>query len=233
MSTVHNAAKIGDIAETVLLPGDPMRAKFIAENFLEDVVLYNTVRGMLGYTGTFDGKRVSVQGTGMGIPSIGIYSHELITHYGVKNLIRVGSAGAISNDLSLGDIVIASSASTDSNFMHQYNLPGIYAPTANYGLVNKLVESSRSVTDSVSVGNILASDIFYSDDPDTMDKWRKMGVLAVEMESAGLFAQAARLKARAATILTISDIVSGGASMSSEQRETSLREMILIALKSI
>lgn len=233
MSTVHNAAKIGDIAETVLLPGDPMRAKFIAENFLEDVVLYNTVRGMLGYTGTFDGKRVSVQGTGMGIPSIGIYSHELITHYGVKNLIRVGSAGAISNDLSLGDIVIASSASTDSNFMHQYNLPGIYAPTANYGLVNKLVESSRSVTDGVSVGNILASDIFYSDDPDTMDKWRKMGVLAVEMESAGLFAQAARLKARAATILTISDIVSGGASMSSEQRETSLREMILIALKSI
>ena len=233
MSTVHNAAKIGDIAETVLLPGDPMRAKFIAENFLEDVVLYNTVRGMLGYTGTFEGKRVSVQGTGMGIPSIGIYSHELITHYGVKNLIRVGSAGAISNDLSLGDIVIASSASTDSNFLHQYNLPGIYAPTANYGLVNKLVESSRSVKDSVSVGNILASDIFYSDDPDTMDKWRKMGVLAVEMESAGLFAQAARLKARAATILTISDIVSGGASMSSEQRETSLREMILIALKSI
>lgn len=162
--TPHNNAVMGDIAETVLLPGDPLRAKFIAETFLEDVVQYNTVRGMNGYTGYYKGRRISVQGTGMGCPSIGIYSYELIHFYGVKNLIRIGSAGGLNEGLKIQDIVIGMGACTDSNYASQYNLPGTFAPVASYELLNKTVEIAKNQGVDVKVGNILSSDVFYGDE---------------------------------------------------------------------
>ena len=177
--TPHNAAKAGDIASTVLMPGDPLRAKFIAETFLTDPVCYNTVRGMYGYTGYYKGKRVSVQGSGMGVPSIGIYSHELYNFYGVENIIRVGSAGAIDPSLKMRDLVIAMGACTNSNYAAQYELPGTYAPIASYSLVEKAVNAARARNLPVKVGNVLSSDIFY-DESAPLLKWQKMGVLAVE-----------------------------------------------------
>ncbi|MDO5038633.1 purine-nucleoside phosphorylase [Clostridium sp.] len=230
--TPHNGAKLGDIAETVLLPGDPLRAKYIAETFLENPVQYNTVRGMLGYTGTYKGKRISVQGTGMGIPSIGIYSYELIHFYGVKNLIRIGSAGAINEDLKTRDIVVGIGSCTDSNYASQYNLPGTFAPTASYELVEKAVNTARNLNIDVKVGNILSSDVFYGDEGlEGLRKWQKMGVLAVEMESAGLYMNAARAGVNALCILTISDCPFTGEVTTAEERQTSFTEMMKIALE--
>lgn len=230
--TPHNNAKKGDIAETVLLPGDPLRAKFIAETFLENPVQYNTVRGMLGYTGTYKGKRISVQGTGMGIPSIGIYSYELIHFYGVKNLIRIGSAGAIDPSLKLHDVVIGMGACTDSNFASQYNLPGTFAPIASYELVEKAVNAARDLNVNVKVGNILSSDIFYGEGGlDTLRSWQKMGALAVEMESAGLYMNAARAGVNALCILTISDCPFTGELTTSEERQLAFTNMMKVALE--
>ena len=229
--TPHIGAQVGDIAETVLLPGDPLRAKFIAENFLEDVTEYNTVRGMYGYTGYYKGKRISVQGSGMGIPSIGIYSYELIHFYGVKNLIRIGSAGALSDKLDLYDIVIGMGASTDSNFAAQYNLPGTYAPTASYELLSKAVEVAKEQGTEVHVGNILSSDVFYGDEGlEGLRKWAKMGVMCVEMEAAGLYMNAARAGVNALAILTISDCPLEGKATTSHERQVAFTKMMDIAL---
>ncbi len=230
--TPHNSAKLGDIAETVLLPGDPLRAKYIAETFLENPVQYNTVRGMYGYTGTYKGKRISVQGTGMGIPSIGIYTYELIHFYGVKNLIRIGSAGAIQEDLKLHDVVIGMGSCTDSNFASQFNLPGTFAPVASYELLEKAVNSARNLNVNVKVGNILSSDVFYGEDGlEGLKKWQKMGVLAVEMESAGLYMNAARAGVNALCILTISDCPFTGEVTTSEERQIAFTNMMKVALE--
>ncbi len=231
--TAHNNAKLGDIAETVLLPGDPLRAKFIAETFLDDVVQYNTVRGMFGYTGYYKGKRISVQGSGMGIPSIGIYSYELIHFYKVKNLIRVGSAGAISKDLNLYDVVIGMGACTDSNYASQYNLPGTFAPIASYELMQKAIEVAKEQGTKVRVGNVLSNDVFYSDaGVENLLKWQKMGVLCVEMEAAALYMNAARAGVNALSILTISDFpITGGEETTSHERQVAFTKMMEIALE--
>ena len=230
--TPHNGAKLGDIAETVLLPGDPLRAKYIAETFLENPVQYNTVRGMYGYTGTYKGKKISVQGSGMGIPSIGIYSYELIHFYGVKNLIRIGSAGAISEKLKPYDVVIGMGACTDSNYASQYNLPGTYAPIASYELLDKAVNAAKELNIKTTVGNILSSDVFYGEEGlEGLRKWQKMGVLAVEMESAGLYMNAARAGVNALCILTISDCPFTGQVTTAEERQTAFTSMMKIALE--
>ncbi|MEG2788707.1 MAG: purine-nucleoside phosphorylase [Romboutsia sp.] len=230
--TAHNNAQLGDIAQTILLPGDPLRAKFIAETFLENPVMYNTVRGMYGYTGYYKGRKISVQGSGMGMPSIGIYSYELIHYYGVKNLIRVGSAGAISNKLHVHDIVIGMGACTDSNYAKQYNLPGTFAPIASYNLLKRAVEIASSQNTSVIVGNILSNDVFYSDTGlDNLAKWQKMGVLAVEMEAAALYMNASRAGVNALCILTISDCPFTGEECSAYERQVSFTKMMEIALE--
>lgn len=228
--TPHNAAKAGDIASTVLMPGDPLRAKFIAETFLTDVVCYNTVRGMYGYTGFYKGKRVSVQGSGMGVPSIGIYSYELYNFYGVENIIRVGSAGAIDPSLKMRDLVIAMGACTNSNYAAQYELPGTYAPIASYHLVEKAVQAAKAKGIAAKVGNVLSSDIFY-DESSPLLKWQKMGVLAVEMESAGLYMNAARAGKNALTLLTISDCPFTGEETTAEERQNTFTQMMEIALE--
>ncbi len=229
--TPHIEAKDASlIAETVLLPGDPLRAKFIADNFLEDVVQFNAVRNMFGYTGTYKGKRISVMGSGMGMPSIGIYSYELIHFYGVKNLIRVGSCGAMQPNLKLYDIVIAMTASTNSNFIHQYGLPGTYAPCASFELLNKAVKLVESKNYPYHVGNILSSDVFYDEDSDSWKKWAKMGVLAVEMEAAALYAIAQRASVNALTILTVSDSLVTHELTTSSERQTAFTNMIDVAL---
>lgn len=222
--------QLEEIAETILLPGDPLRAKFIAENFLEDVKLFNNVRGALGFTGKFNGKKVSVMGTGMGMPSIGIYSYELITKFNVKNLIRIGSCGALSDDLNLYDIVVGMSASTDSNFASQYQLPGTFAPSCSYKLLEEVKKSADKLDTNIFVGNILSSDIFYSDNKDAASLWKKMGVLAVEMEAAALYMNAARNNANALCILTVSDHIFKGQETTAEQRQNSFTKMMKIAL---
>lgn len=230
--TPHNNAKVGDIAETVLLPGDPLRAKFIAETFLEDVVQYNTVRGMYGYTGYYKGRKISVQGSGMGIPSIGIYSYELIHFYGVKNLIRIGSAGAINENLKLHDVVIGMGACTDSNFAAQYKLPGTFAPIASYDLMQKAINIADSQGTKVHVGNILSSDVFYGESGlDALASWQKMGVLCVEMEAAGLYMNASRAGVNALCILTISDCPFTGEECSAHDRQVAFTKMMEIALE--
>lgn len=221
----------GIIAETVLMPGDPLRAKFIAEIYLENPVQFNTVRNMFGYTGTFKGKKLSVMGSGMGMPSIGIYSYELINFYGVKNLIRIGSCGAIQEDVKIRDIVIGMSASTTSNYASQYGLPGTYAPTASWTLLKKAVDIAQSKGINTKIGNILSSDIFYDDDPDTWKKWARMGVLAIEMEAAALYMNAARAGVNAVCILTVSDSLVSHEATSSEERQTSFTNMMEIALE--
>lgn len=233
MPTVHISANKGDIADTILLPGDPLRAKFIAENFLENVVCYNEVRGMYGFTGNYKGKKVSVQGTGMGMPSIGIYTHELISHYGVKNLIRVGSCGSFQENVKVRDVILAIGASTNSRYIHQYNLPGYYAPTASFELIEKAKKSAEKKEISVKVGNVLSSDIFYDDDADAWTKWAKMGILAVEMEAAALYMNAARLGANALAILTVSDSLVTGESTTSQEREKTLVDMIEVGLGTV
>lgn len=230
MSTAHNSAEKGDIAKTVLMPGDPLRAKFIAENYLDSPVCYNQVRGMLGYTGTYKGVPVSVQGSGMGMPSIGIYSWELFNEYGVENIIRVGTAGAVSDRVELRDVIIGISASTNSNYASQYGLPGTYAPTASWGLISAAVSAAQDKGCSFHAGNILSSDTFY-DDSSSLAKWQKMGVLAIEMEAAALYMNAARAGKQALCILTVSDCPLRGLSTTAEERQTSFRDMMEIALE--
>ena len=230
--TPHITAKAGDFAKTVLMPGDPLRSKFIAETFLTEPRLVNNVRGVQGYTGTWKGVPVSVMASGMGIPAIGIYSWELYKEYDVDNIIRIGSAGSIQDDLHAMDIVIAQGACTDSNFAHQFNLPGTFAPIADYRLMAAAIRCAEAKGVKPRVGNIMSADNFYSDAEggDGPDAWRRMGVLAVEMECAGLYMNAARLGKRALGILTISDHLYLSENLSAEERQTSFREMMEIAL---
>ena len=227
--TPHIGAKEGEIAEKVIMAGDPLRAKFMAETFLTNPVQYNAVRGMLGYTGEYKGKRVSVQGHGMGIPSIGIYTYELYNFYGVKRIIRTGSAGAYHPDLQLGDVVLGMGASTDSNYAAQYNLPGVYAPIADFGLLSAAAAKAEAMGINYKVGNILSSDVFYGDDAEKWKQWQKLGVLAVEMEAAALYMNAARSGNEALCICTISDSLVHGTACSAEQRQTSFTNMMEIA----
>lgn len=232
MST-HIGAKKGEIAETVLLPGDPLRAKWIAETFLEDVVCYNNVRGMYGFTGTYKGKKVSVQGTGMGVPSISIYVNELIREYGVKNLIRVGTAGSYREDVKIRDVILAMSASTTSG-MNKLRFNGAdYAPTANFELLSNAAEAARKRGINVKGGNVLTADEFYSDNFEDYKKWAQFGVMCVEMETAALYTIAAKYNVKALSILTISDSLVTGEATTSEERQTTLKEMIEVALESI
>lgn len=221
----------GMIAKTILLPGDPLRAKFIAETYLENPVQFNAVRNAFGYTGRYKGKEISVMGTGMGMPSIGIYSYELIHTYGVRNLIRVGSCGSYQKNLNLYDVVIGMSASTNSNFASQYGLKGTYAPTASWKLLSRAVEVAKEKGTPVTVGNIFSSDIFYDDNPDVWKDWAKMGVLAVEMEAAALYMNAARAGVDALCILTVSDSLVTHEATSSEERQIAFTKMMEIALE--
>ncbi len=229
MSTPHNAAKPGDFAKTVLMPGDPLRAKFIAETFLTDPRLVNNVRGIQGYTGTYRGVPVSVMASGMGMPSIGIYSYELYSQYGVENIMRIGSAGAISKDLKLRDVVAAQGACTDSYFAHQYGLPGTFAPIASFTLLETAVATAREMGVEMPVGNLLSSDVFYDASQSTME-WARMGVLAVEMEAAALYMTAAYLGKRALALCSISDSIVTGEALSAGERQTTFTTMMEIAL---
>ena len=228
--SIHIAAKKGEIAETILLPGDPLRAKHVADTFLDDVICYNEVRGMLGYTGYNQGKRVSVQGTGMGIPSISIYVNELIREYDVKNLIRIGTAGAFQENLKVKDIVLALAASTNSAVNWNKFQGSDFAPTANFDLLLKAYQTANSLQLNVKTGNILSSDEFYDDNPDAFKKWAQYGVLCVEMETAALYTIAAKYRASALAILTISDSLITHESASAEERQSSFNEMVKIAL---
>ncbi len=228
--TPHIAAKLGDFAKTVLMPGDPLRAKFIAETYLENAVLVNNVRGVQGYTGYYKGKRVSVMASGMGQPSIGIYSYELYNFYGVENIIRVGSCGAFSPELHARDIVVAMGACTNGNYASQYNLPGTFCPIADYSLVRKAAEECEKAGVNYRVGNILSSDMFY-DDANSGMQWSKMGVLGVEMESAALYCNAARAGKKALCICTVSDsFVYPEENTTAEERQVSFTKMMEIAL---
>lgn len=227
--TPHNGAKKGDIAKIVLMPGDPLRAKFLADTYLENVVQYNNVRGMYGYTGTYKGKKVSVQGHGMGIPSIGIYTYELYNFYDVETIIRIGSAGAIDESLHIGDIVIGSGACTNSNYGSQYKLPGQFAPIASFELVRKAAEAAEKLGYTYKVGNLYSSDTFY-DDSQSLKEWQKMGVLAVEMEATALYMNAARAGKKALTICTISDCPFTGEATTAEERQTKFTQMMEVAL---
>lgn len=229
--TPHIAAKSGDIAKTVLMPGDPLRAKFIAENYLDDSVCFNTVRNMLGFTGTYKGKKVSIMGSGMGMPSIGIYSYELFNFYDVDNIIRIGSAGGIADDIKLRDIVIGMGASTNSKYADQYKLPGTFAPIADFGLLRKAVEIAEKLKIKTVVGNVLSSDTFYDDNSEVNFLWKKMNVLCVEMESAALYMNAARAKKKALCIFTISDLVFTGEALSAIERQNTFHDMMKIALE--
>lgn len=229
--TPHIEAKQGDFAKTVLMPGDPLRAKYIAETFLKDAVLVNHVRGINGYTGMYEGKRVSVMASGMGIPSIGIYSYELYHFYDVENIIRIGTAGAMSPELQIRDVVIGMGACTDSNFAAQFGIPGTFAPIASWELLQKAAAAAEAMEHvRYTVGNLLSSDVFYSD-RSQKDDWQKMGVLAVEMEAAGLYLNAARCGKKALAICTISDSLVTGESTTSEQRQSSFHDMVKIALE--
>ena len=229
--SVHIGAKQGDIAETILLPGDPLRAKWIAETFLKDAFCFNEIRGMYGYTGTYNGKRVSVMGTGMGVPSISIYAHELINEYKVKNLIRVGSAGSYQKDIKIRDIVLAMAASSNSG-VNELRFGGAdYAPTADFGLFIKAVEAAKSKNIPIKAGNVFTSDEFYADDFESYKKWSKFGVLCVEMETAGLYTVAAKHSVNALTILTISDSLVTGERTTSKERENTFKGMVEIALE--
>ena len=229
--TPHNEAKNGDIAQTVLMPGDPLRAKFVAENYLQDVTCFNTVRNMLGFTGTYNGKKVSVMGGGMGIPSIGIYSYELFHFYGVEQIIRIGSAGGLSDDVRVHDLVMGMGACTDSNYASQFGLPGAFAPVADFGLLRSAVHAAESRGISYKVGNLVSSDVFYNDNFNVNEAWKKMGCLAVEMEAAGLYMNAARCGKKALCLVTVSDHIFTGESLSANERQTSFRDMMEVALE--
>lgn len=237
MSTPHIGAEKGDFADTVLMPGDPYRSQLIAEKFLDSARLVNDVRGVKGYTGLYKGKKISVMASGMGMPSMGIYSYELLNFFGVENIIRVGSAGSYRADVKLRDIVLGQAACTDSNFVKQFGLPGDFSPIADFGLLTKAVSKAESLGFTYHVGNILSSDRFYSDSeglPDwkqPVSLWSKMGVLAVEMEAAALYMNAARAGKRALSICTISDSLITGESTSAEERQNSFTNMIRLALE--
>lgn len=229
--SIHIGAKPGDIAPSILLPGDPLRAEFIAETLLEDATCFNEVRGMLGFTGTYRGKRVSVMGTGMGVPSHSIYVNELISEYGVKTLIRVGTCGGLQPDLEIGDVVLAMAASTDSH-INRLRFDGMdFAPTASFNLLLKAYEAAKAGNVNIRVGNILTSDTFYHDDPESWKQWAAFGVLVVEMETAGLYTLAAKFGVDALSILTVSDSLVSGAQATSEQRERTFTRMIELALE--
>lgn len=229
--SVHIEANKGEIAETILLPGDPLRAKWIAETFFENPKCFNKVRGMLGYTGTYKGKRISTMGTGMGLPSISIYAHELITEYDVKNLIRVGSAGSYQKHVEIRDIVLAMAASSTSGANELRFGGAAYAPTADFGLFTKAIEAAKLKNISIKAGNVLSSDEFYQDDKESYKKWAKFGVLCVEMEAAGLYTVAAKHNANALAILTISDSLVTDEHTTSKERETTFKGMIEVALE--
>ncbi len=230
MPTPHNNAQKGDIAKTVLMPGDPLRAKFIAETYLDDPVCYNNVRGMLGFTGKYKGTEVSVQGSGMGMPSIGIYSWELYNEYDVENIIRIGTIGAIADFVNPRDVIFGMGACTNSGYAAQYRLPGTYAPTASYELLKKAVENAEKLGAVYHVGNILSSDTFY-DDANSLAQWQKMNVLGVEMEAAALYMNGARAGKNALCIATVSDCPLRNISLPAEERQTSFTQMMEIALE--
>ena len=230
--TPHIKAENGDFAKTVLMPGDPLRAKYIAEHYLENAVLVNEVRGMLGYTGKYHGKDVSVMASGMGMPSMAIYSYELFKFFDVDNIIRIGTAGAVSDKLSLRDIVLAMSSCTNSNFAAQYGLSGNIAPTASFELLKKAFETAERLNKKVYVGSVYTTDIFY-DDRNNLADWQKLGILATEMECAALYLNAARLGKNALCICTISDCPLTGESCSSDEREKTFNDMMEIALESV
>ncbi len=235
--TPHINATPEDFAKTVLMPGDPLRAKFIAENFLTDAKLVNNVRGIHGYTGTYKGTPVSVMASGMGMPSIGIYSYELFNFFDVDNIIRVGSAGGMNKDIKVRDIIIAQGACTDSNYAHTFNLPGTFAPIADFNLLKTAVTKAEELSLSYTVGNVLSSDVFYNDFegvPENMTSsalWGKMGVLGVEMEAAALYMNAARSGKNALAILTVSDHLLTGESLSAEERQNSFTDMMTLSLE--
>ncbi|WP_332629388.1 purine-nucleoside phosphorylase [Halalkalibacter flavus] len=230
--SVHIGAKQGEIAETILLPGDPLRAKYIAETFLEDAVCYNEVRGMLGFTGTYKGERISVQGTGMGVPSISIYINELMQEYNVQNLVRVGTCGAIQKDVKVRDVILAMSASTDSQ-MNRLTFGGVdFAPTANFDLLKQAYDAGLEKGLNLKVGNVFTADMFYNDNAE-LEKWAKYGILAVEMESAALYTLAAKFGRRALSVLTVSDHILTGEETTSEERQTTFSDMMEVALEAV
>ena len=230
MPTPHNSAVKGDFAKTVLMPGDPLRAKFIAETFLDEPRLVNNVRGVQGYTGTYRGVPVSVMASGMGMPSIGIYSYELFTQYDVDNIIRVGSAGAIQRELKLGSIVAGMGACTNSNYAEQYGLGGTFAPIADFALLSAAVQSAKELGIEMPVGNLYSSDTFYDASASSL-KWAEMGVLAIEMEAAALYCNAAYTKKRGLSICSVSDNIVTGEELSPEQRQTGFTNMMKLALE--
>ena len=228
--TPHNAAKYGDIARTVIMAGDPIRVKYIAENFLENPVLYNNIRNAYGYTGTYKGKRVSVQAHGMGIPSIGIYTWELFNFYGVQKIIRIGTCGSYKKEVKLGSIVIAEGACTDSNYGTERGIPGKFSAIADFGLLRKAVDQAEKDGLDYEVGNVMTSDVFYNASPD-QGLWPKLGVLAVEMEAYGLYFNAAVSGKKALAILSVSDNTITGEQLSAKQRALGLDQMIHLALE--
>ena len=228
--SAHISAEYGDIAKTVIMCGDPLRAKFIAETYLDSPMLYNQIRGMLGYTGTYKGKRVSVQGHGLGIPSIGIYSYELFNFYDVERIIRIGTAGALTDDMNIGDMLFAQAACTDSDYGHQYGFPARFAPIADFGLLEDAVQVARDNRFPFQVGNIYSADVFYDESAKQM-KWGKFGVKAVEMESSGLYINAAAAGKKALTICTISDQLVRKEYATTDQRRTSFTNMMKVALE--
>ena len=231
MGTVSNSANKGDIAKTVLMPGDPLRARYIAENFLDSPVLYNETRNMYGYTGTYKGVPVSVQGSGMGMPSMGIYSWELFTYYDVENIIRIGTAGSFSSDINIGDIVVSLAASTDSNYEHTFGLPGHFSPCASWELLCRIKEISDAEGINIKAGNTVSCDVFYEIGEGWWKKWASMNVLAVEMEAAALYMNAAYNHRNALAIMTISDHFISGEKASLEDRERNFTDMMKLALE--
>lgn len=231
MKTFHIEAEEGQIAKTVLMPGDPMRAKYIAEHYLTDVICYSQVRGMNGYTGYYNGKKVSVQGSGMGIPSMGIYSYELFNTFGVNQIIRVGTCGAVNRDVEVGSLILAMGCCSNSNFASQCHLPGIFAPLADYGLLESAVNQARIMEAPFYVGNVYSSDVFYEDLAGEKGQWEKMGVLAQEMETMSLYCTAARAGKKALTMLTVGSSIHSSKALTNEEREKNLDTMIRCALE--
>lgn len=229
--TAHIGAKSGDFAKTVLMPGDPLRAKYIAETYLESPRLVTSVRNMFGYTGTYKGKEISVMGGGMGMPSIGIYSYELFNFYDVEQIIRIGSAGALQDNMKLMDVVIGMGACTDSNYVYQYGLPGTFAPIADYDLMSRAIATAKEQGTNVVVGNVLSSDVFYNANGNVNDLWKSMGILCVEMEAAALYMNAAKAGKKALCMLTISDHIYTGEALNAEERQLGFGKMMEIALE--
>ena len=230
ITTPHIRAEKDAFGHTVLMPGDPLRSKFIAENFLTDAVLINNIRGVYGYTGTYHGEKISVMASGMGMPSIGIYSYELFNFFDVQNIIRIGSAGALNKDVKIRDLVFGMGASTNSNYASQYGIPGTYAPIASYPLMKEAIHQAELLSARYHVGNVLSSDTFYNDDKTANDAWQKMGLLCIEMEAAALYMNAARCGKNALAILTISDHILTGEETTAEERQTSFTQMMEVAL---